>query len=94
MMTRRLPTDYTIFLASSRRANALTRVGTITALTPDQAKSRAAKTIPAVVAAARRARGGSVTIYSIPETSMRPLDLRLKMTTTGETKNEARAAIS
>ena len=87
-MAKRLPTDYTIFIATSGRANSLTRVGTITALTPDQAKTRAAKTIPAIVTAARRARGGSVTIYSVPATSMRPLDLRLKMTTKEEIKDD------
>jgi len=94
MTQKRRATDYNILIARAGQPKTLRLVGSVTAFTPDQARSRATKTIPAITAAALKSRAGSVTVYSIPATSMRPLSLRVKMTTTEETKDDDRAVVS
>lgn len=84
MTDKRQPTDYSIFIEAAR--NTLTRVGSVTAFTPQQARSRAAREITAITTAARRSKTGSVTVYSVPATSMKPSSMTVKVTTQSKEK--------
>lgn len=69
---KRPPTSYNVLIQHRDQPDVLTHVGRVSAFTPEQARSRAAKSITAVKRAAREAGDNSVTLLTIPATSMKP----------------------